>query len=97
MTTTETSGNHRITDGDDDEGRLARIEGHLAALQAQADHIDAGIHDLQRRAGEILAALRPLTDHPEAVAKGLSLLDPGAGVRRFLPGGRGRAVPENGT
>ena len=31
-------------------------------------------------------ALLELRDHPEAVAKGLSLLDPGASVRKFLTG-----------
>jgi hypothetical protein len=87
MGKTETSGDPVITHGDDDEwvaAAITRIEGHLAALQSQADHIDAGVHDLQRQGAEILAVLQPLRDHPEAVAKGLSLLDPGAGVRKFL-------------
>ena len=69
MATTETSGNPTVTDSD---------------LTARVDHLDEGIHEIQRILHEILTILQPLRDHPEAVAKGLALLDPGAMTRKFL-------------
>jgi hypothetical protein len=79
---TETSGDPTITHGDDDEwiaATLTRIDAALAAVDKRLDHLD----DLAHRIDQ---ALQPLRDHPEAVAKGLSLLDPGAGVRKFMTG-----------
>jgi hypothetical protein len=79
---TETAGNPIITHGDDDEwvaATLTRIDANITELRAILNHQDGLIHEIHQ-------ALAPLRDHPEAVAKGLSLLDPGAGVRSFITG-----------
>jgi hypothetical protein len=80
MAATETNGNPVITHGDDDEwvaATLTRIDATLAGVDRRLEHLDDIAHRIDQ-------ALQPLRDHPEAVAKGLSLLDPGAGVRKFL-------------
>ncbi len=80
MAATETNGNPVITHGDDDQwvaDTITRIDASIAAIDARLEHLDEYIHRIDQ-------ALQPLRDHPEAVAKGLSLLDPGAGVRKFL-------------
>lgn len=95
MAATETSGNPSITHGDDDEWiaeTLTRIDANLAALTNQLDHVDINIHGLQQTLDGVLQVLKPLRDHPEAVAKGLSLLDPGGGVRKFLGSRKGGKV-----
>ena len=95
MAATETSGNPIITHGDDDEwvaATLTRIDANIAALGKQLDHLDEFVHVIDQTCGNISRALQPLIDHPEAVAKGLSLLDPGSGVRKFLSGRKGGKV-----
>jgi hypothetical protein len=87
MTSIETSGNPPVTEGELEDWlreSIGRIDGALAAHDVKIDHLDALIHEIHQ-------ALQPLRDHPEAVAKGLSLLDPGAGVRKFL-GAKGKKV-----
>jgi hypothetical protein len=82
MGETKTSGEPVITHGDDDEWiaqTITRIDATLAGIDKRIGHLDDIIHEIHQ-------ALQPLRDHPEAVAKGLSLLDPGAGVRKFLSG-----------
>ena len=91
MAATETSGNPVITHGDDDEwvaATLTRIDANIAGLANQIEHIDCNIHGLQQTLDAVVQTLAPLRDHPEAIAKGLSLLDPGAGVRKFITGKR---------
>jgi len=88
MADTETAGNPIITHGDDDEwvaATLTRIDVALAGMDKRLEHLD----DLAHRIDQ---ALQPLRDHPEAVAKGLSLLDPGSGVRKFISGRKGGKV-----
>ena len=88
MAATETSGNPIITHGDDDEWSaevLTRIDATLHAITEVLGHHDDILHRIDQ-------ALQPLRDHPEAVAKGLSLLDPGSGVRKFLSGRKGGKV-----
>ena len=88
MAATETSGNPIITHGDDDEwvaATLTRIDATLHAITEVLGHHDDILHRIDQ-------ALQPLIDHPEAVAKGLSLLDPGSGVRKFLSGRKGGKV-----
>jgi hypothetical protein len=87
MAATETNGNPSITHGDDDQwiaDTITRIDANIAAIDTRLEHLDEYIHRIDQ-------ALQPLRDHPEAVAKGLSLLDPGAGVRKFLSGKKARA------
>jgi hypothetical protein len=82
MTSIETSGNPPVTEGELEDWlreSIGRIDGILAAFDVKIDHQDTLIHEIHQ-------ALQPLRDHPEAVAKGISLLDPGAGVRKFLGG-----------
>jgi hypothetical protein len=89
MTTTETSGNPEVTEGDLEDWlreTVGRIDGALATHGVQIDHLDSLLHEIHQ-------ALQPLRDHPEAVAKGLSLLDPGAGVRKYF----GKGKPKAGT
>jgi hypothetical protein len=89
MTPTETSGNPTVTHGDDDAwiaATITRIDANLAAIDKRLDHLDDLLHRIDQ-------ALSPLRDHPEAVAKGLSLLDPGAGVRKHF----GKGKPKAGT
>jgi hypothetical protein len=89
MAATETAGNPTITHGDDDEWiaqTLTRIDANIAGLANQIEHIDINIHGLQQTLDAVMQTLAPLRDHPEAVAKGLSLLDPGSGMRKFLSG-----------
>jgi hypothetical protein len=89
MTLTETSGNEIVTEGDLEDwlrATIGRIDGALAAVDVKIDHLDSLIHEIHQ-------ALSPLRDHPEAVAKGLSLLDPGAGVRKYF----GKGKPKAGT
>jgi hypothetical protein len=89
---TETSGNPVLTHGDDDEWSaevLTRIDANIAGLVNQIEHIDINIHGLQQTLDAVMQTLAPLRDHPEAVAKGLSLLDPGSGVRKFITGRKG--------
>jgi hypothetical protein len=95
MPDTKTSGNPSITHGDDDEwmaATLTRIDANIAGLDKRLDHLDDIVHRIDQ-------ALQPLRDHPEAVARGLSMLDPGAGVRKLLggkPKGKTHA-PEHGS
>ena len=82
MAATETNSDPTFTHGDDDAwivATLTRIDANIAGLDMRMDHLD----DILCR---IDLALAPLRDHPEAVAKGLSLLDPGASVRKFMTG-----------
>jgi hypothetical protein len=95
MAITETAGNPVITHGDDDEwvaATLTRIDANLAVLANQLDHVDANVHGLQQTLDAVVSILKPISDHPEAVAKGLSLLDPGAGVRKFITGRKDKQV-----
>jgi hypothetical protein len=85
MTSTETSGNPPVTEGELEDwlrATIGRIDGNIAAIDKRLEHLDEYIHRIDN-------AIQPLRDHPEAVAKGLSLLDPGAGVRKFL-GAKGK-------
>jgi hypothetical protein len=87
MATTETNGKPNITHGDDDEWvaqTITRIDATLALINGKLDHLDELCHRIDQ-------ALQPLRDHPEAVAKGLSLLDPGASVRKLLHRKGGKA------
>jgi hypothetical protein len=89
MTATETNSNTVLTDSKpidheiDHEvwvtDTLRRIDANINALDHRLDHLDDVLHRIDQ-------ALQPLRDHPEAVAKGVALLDPGAGVRKFLTG-----------
>lgn len=89
MAATETNSDPTFTHGDDDAWiaeTITRIDANLIQLTNQAEHMDINIHGLQQTLDAILEVLQPLRDHPEAVAKGLSLLDPGASVRKFMTG-----------
>jgi hypothetical protein len=80
MADTKTSGNPSITHGDDDEwiaGTITRIDAAIAGVDTRLEHLDEYIHRIDQ-------ALQPLRDHPEAISRGLSMLDPGKGVRAFL-------------
>ena len=82
MAATETNSDPTFTHGDDDAwvaATLTRIDANIAGLDMRMDHLN----DILNRIDQ---ALQPLRDHPEAVAKGLSLLDPGASVRNFMFG-----------
>ena len=82
MAATETNSNTVLTDSDHEvwvTDTLRRIDANINALDQRLDHLD----DVLCRIDQALA---PLRDHPEAVAKGLSLLDPGASVRKFMTG-----------
>jgi hypothetical protein len=82
MAATETNSNTALTDSDHEvwvTETLRRIDANINALDHRLDHLDDVL-------GRIDQALAPLRDHPEAVAKGLSLLDPGASVRKFMTG-----------
>jgi hypothetical protein len=82
MAATETNSDPTFTHGDDDAwvaATLTRIDANIAGLDMRMDHLN----DILNRIDQ---ALQPLRDHPEAVAKGLSLLDPGASVRKFMTG-----------
>jgi hypothetical protein len=48
----------------------------LDTMQAELDHIDEQVHEIHQF----------IADHKPALAKALSLLDPGKGVRSFLAG-----------
>jgi hypothetical protein len=90
MTTTETSGNPEVTEGDLEDWlreSIGRIDGILASFDIKIDHQDQLLHEIHQ-------ALSPLRDHPEAVAKGLSLLDPGAGVRKYFGKGKPKAAAD---
>jgi hypothetical protein len=80
--TAETNSNPPVAHGDDDEWIaeiLTRLDANVDALSKILGHHDELLHRIDQ-------ALQPLRDHPEAVAKGLSLLDPGASVRKFMTG-----------
>ena len=82
MAATETNSDPTFTHGDDDAwvaATLTRIDAALVGIDTRLGHQDDLLHRIDQ-------ALQPLRDHPEAVAKGLSLLDPGSGVRKFLSG-----------
>ena len=82
MAATETNSDPTFTHGDDDAwiaATLTRIDTNINAVNKVLEHHDELLHRIDQ-------ALQPLRDHPEAVAKGLALLDPGAGVRKFLTG-----------
>jgi hypothetical protein len=82
MATTKTSGNPPVTEGELEDWlreTIGRIDGSINAIDKRLDHLDEYIHRIDN-------SLQPLRDHPEAVAKGLSLLDPGAMTRKFITG-----------
>jgi hypothetical protein len=82
MAATETNSDPTFTHGDDDAwvaATLTRIDAALAGIDTRLQHLDELAHRIDQ-------ALQPLRDHPEAVAKGLSLLDPGASARNFMFG-----------
>lgn len=91
MGTTETSGNHGETMGDAEfAAEITRILGAAFSTDAaellrifgrKLDHLDEQLHEIRR-------TLQPISDHPEAVARGLGMLDPGSGIRKYLPGGK---------
>lgn len=54
-------------------------------LRKRLDHIDEMLHDITRF----------IDDHRPALARGLSLMDPGARLRGLIPG-RKHAVPQDG-
>jgi hypothetical protein len=86
MATTKTIGNPPVTEGELEDWlreTIGRIDGALSAIDVKIDHLDGLIHEIHQ-------GLQPLRDHPEAVAKGLTLLDPGAMTRKFLGSGRPR-------
>jgi|HubBroStandDraft_2_1064218.scaffolds.fasta_scaffold02398_7 hypothetical protein len=92
MAITETAGNPVITEGDEPTDHevwvtatLRRLDANVNAVEHRLGHLDDILHRVDQ-------ALQPLRDHPEAVAKGLSLLDPGAGVRKFITGRKGKQV-----
>ena len=59
-------------------------------LTARLDHLDAMLHEHGQKLDTLLAHLETATafieEHKGALAKGMSLLDPGAKMRDFLKG-----------
>lgn len=69
MTDTKTAGNQPETHG---------YEGYVIG---RLDHMDETLHDIQRT----LAGIQSFIDeHRPALARGLSLMDPGAAARKFM-------------
>jgi hypothetical protein len=110
MTDVKTDENHVNTLSHQNVARLLadRVDGITAALtqlledsasrsqqagtwQKQLDHIDEQLHQLTSQVNDIHVFI---TEHKPALAKALSLLDPGKGVRGFLTGG-GRGKPKD--
>lgn len=50
-------------------------------LIKRLNHLDEGIHAVQQQLGEITAFI---DEHKPALARGLSLMDPAAGLRKIL-------------
>jgi hypothetical protein len=85
MDVAETTGNDTETWSNDQDflaAALQSVADRLAALEGQLIHIDSEVHEVTRF----------IAEHRPALARALSLMDPGAGVRRFMTGKR-REVP----
>jgi hypothetical protein len=82
MATPETTGNPPETLSDSEV-----ILKHLS-------HLDEGVHEIERGLAEILKGqaeiLAFINDHRPALARAMSLMDPGKAVRSMLPGGKRR-------
>jgi hypothetical protein len=57
----------------------------LISINGRLDHLDEGVHALDRKISDIAAFI---DEHKPALARGLSLMDPGAKLRGFLKGAK---------
>lgn len=86
---TEENQDNTLSDGQFLKLLADRIDGLTLALDAQLrqlGHVDQQVHEIGQQVTEIHQFI---ATHKPALAKALSLLDPGKGVRAFL-GGKNR-------
>jgi len=57
-----------------------------ADMRKRVDHLDDVVHRIEQHTAAILDFI---DEHRPALARGLSLMDPGAGIRKILGGKRG--------
>jgi hypothetical protein len=81
MTTAQTDDNQPYTGSD--RGALEEILERLGILQGRLDHVDEGLHELDRKMTEVTAFF---TAHRAALERAAGLLDTGAKMRGFLAG-----------
>jgi hypothetical protein len=62
-----------------------QVETSRDQIIARLDHIDETCHEVLRRVTAIEAFI---DEHRPALARGLSMLDPGAGIRKLMGGGK---------
>lgn len=75
------------------EAMAAAIAGELVGLAGRLDHLDTGVHELDRKLERVLSFI---DDHRPALARAMGLMDPAAKLRGAFRSKRAGS-PDQGT